>query len=220
MLGRKIVRKIETIATDVVEQQRKDALVKIMKLLKSKPEQVLPCLHALEQDMFLGRASVADAEEWPSTYMHFHQVPKYWLSALLVELVPNLDDDKMRSIDTADKDGIRQLCEFAFGLRPHSKLPRQALNKIVLANTLKVRFTRFGKRISAAWVKKAINLEGGIDWATHGVYQCEPDATDATRVGGVKHAFRREVKAPPWVGWGDAGCVRLCFAPRVYWCLG
>jgi len=123
----KMARNIDSVANDLLDIQIKEARSKIFKLLKEKPTQVLPCLHALETNFFEKKEVGAKAAQWPSTYMRFDQIPKYWLAALLSELEPALTDEKLRQMDAADKEAVRQVVEYACGVRPMQKLPGLAL---------------------------------------------------------------------------------------------
>lgn len=157
-------RQLNTVANDLQQLQIKEAMGKIMDLLKASPEQVLPCLHALETKFFEKKVVGAKAAEWPSTYMRCDQIPKYWLAALLQEMEPELTEEKLRSIDQFDKDSVRRIMEYATGMRPMQKLPRQCLNKAVLKITLMNAYTHHGKRLANGWVAEAINMEGKVDW--------------------------------------------------------
>jgi len=168
-------RHVNTVANDLQQIQIRDAQVKIAELLRSNPQQVLPCLHALETKFFEKREVGAKALEWPSTYMRCDQIPKYWLAALLTELQPSLTEALLRSIDHVDKDAIRQLTEFATGMKPLQKLPRCCLDKAVLKLTLTQLYMKHGKRLGNGWTDQAINLEGKVDWHQHGVYSFAMD---------------------------------------------
>jgi hypothetical protein len=185
-------KQLSTVANDLQQLQIKEAMGKIMTILRDSPEQVLPCLHALETKFFEKKEVGAQAPDWPSTYMRCDQIPKYWLAALLRELEPELTEERIRNIDQYDKDNIRRLAEYATGMRPMQKLPRPCLTKAVLKMTLTKSYSALGRRLANGWVAESIDMEGKIDWASCGVFSlqeaadCSGLAKEVNHVSGAK----------------------------------
>ena len=152
----------------------KGAIAEINKILKASPEQVLPCLAALQNNFFDSVAQQAEDEKdfWPDTYHKQSQIAKYWLGAWLKQHVPALNQELLEKIDKHDKLSVRKLIDFACGTNFMGKLPRSCLSKTVLNLTLKLRYERLGSRLNGSWVQDHVDQKtGAIDWQQGGAFR-------------------------------------------------
>jgi len=148
---------IEKVATTWQAGAQEVALQELTGLLRQRPEQILPCLAAVKDEFFMPKQAAHEQEFWPSSYVRFDQVPKYWLLGWLVSAVDFFDEPTLQKVDKASKTAIRELVEFATGVRAHGKLPRPCLNKLLLSRFFLRRMKAVGVRMTAEWWKRVLD---------------------------------------------------------------
>lgn len=150
----------EKASRDFQDVATKGAIKEINELLEAKPEQVFGCLQALRDDFFLSKGESHMAEAWPSSYVRFDQIPKYWMISWLLSLGLFWTADALQSVDKSSRNGIRELVEFLTGIRMHSKLPRVCLSKQTLSRMLCKRFEVYGRHmVTQEWWGNLVDPE-------------------------------------------------------------
>lgn len=180
------------------ENATETSVKEIVKLLRSKPQQVPACLLALQEDFFENRGPSHANEQWPTSYVRFDQVPKYWLVSWLSSALPWAPVSMLQEIDRVNKNTIRQIVEFGTGLRTHIRLPRACLNKQVLSITMSERLKKL-ERVTKDWWFKAMNTKTSeFDWSGEDIGVISFVEVDGM-VKAVKHCSGVTAKLPPTI---------------------
>ena len=69
----------DKVSRDFMEGAIEKAISELCAELQSDHDQVFPCLQAVREGFFKKKGAAHTAEQWPSSYVRFDQIPKYWL---------------------------------------------------------------------------------------------------------------------------------------------
>jgi hypothetical protein len=159
------------VASDIATIHETEAKAEIAQLLED-PNPDHAWLGGPAEQALLRQGCGREQAWWPETYMHLHQIPKYWLVEFLSKFgLPNLPTDSARAVDLLDlKCSLGNLIEFATELKPPVKLPRQCLNKLVLELTWSKTLIRMC-RLSESFVQQANSSDGLVNYIDFGFYR-------------------------------------------------
>ena len=151
------------VATDLAKLHDKEAMVEINRLLHEKPKQIMGCVAALKSDMFMPKERIDESSSWPSNFVRFDQVPKWWIVAWLDKSGPaNLTKELLWTVDAVDlKCALRNLVEFFTGLKSTARLPGNCLIKRALKLTLDKHLEGIGLERRSGRHELSPSIQGG-----------------------------------------------------------
>lgn len=101
------------------------------------------------------------------------RVPKYWLAQWLNLRFPDaLPEDKLDSIDGADRDNIRRIFGLVTMVMPYDSIPRPLLDKQLMGKVLRMRADQIEFPISK-FCSQALRSDFSIDWTQSFPYAFE-----------------------------------------------
>ena len=129
--------------------------IKFMDLAETCPTQLeLAVTHFENKALGLTARANKDQPMWPSTYIYFEKVPKYWKADILLEVLEphGVLADMLTELDVNDPTAVPALFDFITGLGPKTKIYPLALKeKELMREVVLLRITALG-RVSKAWV--------------------------------------------------------------------
>ncbi len=142
---------------------------KITNYLQEHPDQILTVWANLENNLIQGGTKEdRDAGPmWHHTYMFFRKVPKYWYASFLVT-EGHFDQGTIDLIDARDKNSVRSIVIYFYGVPDNWPLPRRCLRKDVLVRFLRARGDLLGKRWTG--FHQHIRDDYSIDWNAAGPF--------------------------------------------------
>lgn len=180
---------------DVVFAANKEALDKLVNLLKAQPSQILPVLQLVRSGKVVQAVSdqvkAPEDEVWPPTCIRLVKLPKYYRTAVVEEQAQKMDKQHFAHLDSETPKVLSDMLVFPTGIKESWHFPPGTKDKRVCTQV-------FAKQIAALNRMPALESHvigsktGLIDWGSFGVYSIvAKDGED--RVARIRHISGVEV---------------------------
>lgn len=184
------------LARGLINNTNKEALTRIIKLLRSQPGQILPCLSLLESGKLLRgvRMNVCTPEEqdetpWPATYIRLCKLPKYWICAFLKNKFSHISQAQADQL--IDRHGNLMMEAFWFVTATGAELqfPKGTHDKRVCTQVFSTRAAEVGHRLSTIErpLLECLLGKAKLNWQTLGIYHFEAPEGEERRVAYIRH---------------------------------